>query len=190
MPLDRMNLLTSAATRAAFSLGIVLLLAGTLIITGCSSHSTTPDADSTIAAKELFDQISRDYHLPSAEAQGAARTKLLQQAATGYETLLQKYPKSLPWAAQSLRSLGNIRAEQGKLDDAVKVYASVATKYPASDWEILQAWKSAADLLWEANRHTDAKAFYQNIVTRFDNPSASALVKTIVHASQNRLSRN
>lgn len=185
-----MSLLTSATKRMIFSLGMVLLVVASLIIAGCSSHSTAPAADPAVAAKELFDRITRDYHLPSADAQGAAKAKLLQQAAAGYESLLQKYPGSLPWAAQSLRSLGNIRAEQGRLDDAVKTYASVEAKYPKADWEILQSWKSAADLLWEANRQTEAKQFYQKIVARFDTPSASSVIRTIVHASQNRLGRS
>ena len=171
-------------------LGLVLLLTGMLAVSGCSSRATAPTVDSTVAAKDLFDQVTRDYHLPSADAQGAAKAKLLQQAAAGYDNLLRKYPDSTPWAAQSLRSLGNIRAEQGKLDDAVRVYASVVTRYPMADWEILQAWKSAADLLWDANRHAEAKTFYQKIVTRFDTPSASAVIKTIVRASQNRLNQN
>ena len=170
---------------ALFSILVTLL-----ICAGCTSKQHTPTATEAASAQELFDRTTRDYHLPSADAQGAAKEKLLQQAAAGYETLLRKYPKSMPWAAQSLRSLANIRAEQGKLDDAVKLYASVETKYPTSDWEILQSWKSAADLLWDSNRHPEAKQFYQKLVARFDTPSASAVIKTIVRASQNRLSQS
>ena len=188
-PAPRGNFSANEIMRPFSIRGLVFLLTGVLVVAGCSSHTTAPAADQTVEAKKLFDQITLDYHLPSADAQGAAKAKLLQQAAAGYETLLKKYPESNPWAAQSLRSLGNFRAEQGRLDDASKVYSSVETKYPKADWEILQSWKSAADLLWEANRHADAKSFYQKIVTRFDNPSASALVKTIVRASQSRLTK-
>ena len=165
------------------------IVASLLICAGCSSKHHSPAPDAAAAAKELFDRITSDYHLPSADAQGAAKVKLLQQAAAGYESLLQQYPKSMPWAAQSLRSLGNIRNEQGQFESAIKLYASVETRYPSADWEILQSWKSAADLLWEANRHPEAKQFCQKIVTRFDTPHASAVVKTIVHASQTRLSK-
>ena len=170
---------------------LLLIFVLLLLCAGCSSRQNPPQtADEAASAQELFDRTTRDYHLPSADAQGAAKVKLLQQAAAGYESLLRKYPKSMPWAAQSLRSLANIRAEQGKLDDAVKLYASVETKYPSSDWEILQSWKSAADLLWDTNRHPEAKQFYQKLVARFDTPSASAVIKTIVRASQNRLSQS
>ena len=170
---------------ALFSILVTLL-----ICAGCTSKQHTPTATEVASAQELFDQTTRDYHLPSADAQGAAKEKLLQQAAAGYESLLRKYPKSMPWAAQSLRSIGNVRAEQGKLDEAVKVYASVESRYPKADWEILQSWKSAADLLWDSNRHPEAKQFYQKLVARFDTPSASAVIKTIVRASQNRLTRS
>lgn len=108
-------------------------------------------------------------------------------AATGYERILRQYPEQEHLCAQSLRSLGNVRAAQGQLDEAVKLYARVAEKYPRQDWEVLQAWKSAADLLWEAGRQDEARQFYRPIATRFDQPDAAPVVKLIVRAARARL---
>jgi len=112
---------------------------------------------------------------------------LLQQAAAGYEELLRRYPDQQGWCAQALRSLGNVRTEQGRLDDAVRLYDRVAERYPRQDWEVLQAWKSAADLLWDAGRRAEAKAFYQKVVDRFDTASAPAVVKAALRGSKVRL---
>ena len=87
-----------------------------------------------------------------------------------------------------MRSLGNIRASQGRLDDAVKLYSAVASKYPGEDWEIISAWKSAGDLLADAGRGADAKLFYEKILVRFDKPEAAPVVKTIVRGARARLS--
>jgi TolA-binding protein len=108
-------------------------------------------------------------------------------AAAGYERILRQYPQQTNLCAQALRSLGNVRAAQGRLDDAVKLYAKVAQRYPGEDWEVLQAWKSAADLLWDAHRSTEAKTYYGRIVDRFDVPDAPAITKTIVQACRKRL---
>jgi len=54
-------------------------------------------------------RTAKTFHIPSAEAQGAEREKLQEQASDGYEQLLGKYPEQEYWAAQALRSLGNIR---------------------------------------------------------------------------------
>lgn len=135
-------------------------------------------------AKAVFEQTTKIYHLPSAQAQGDEKMKLLTQAAAGYEQLVRRYPDQPVWCAQALRSLGNVRAEQGKLDEAVKLYSQVATKYPGQDWEVLQAWKSAADLLREASRQDEARVFYQKIIARFDVDGSPAVVKTIVRASK------
>ncbi len=115
-------------------------------LAGCA----TPKQDRAADARKLFEQTVKQYHLPSAEAQGASRQQLLKQAAAGYERLLKTYRDQPYWCAQALRSLGNVRAEQGKLDDAVRLYVRVGDHYPQQDWEVLQAWKSAADLLWDA----------------------------------------
>ena len=163
---------------------IVLLLA--LLLAGCAAPKETPQQRAE-AARALFDQTTKNFHLPSAEAHGAERDRLLAGAASGYEQLIKQYPEQTHACAQALRSLGNVRASQGRLDDAVKLYASVARKYPAEDWEILTSWKSAADLLAEAGRAAEAKPYYEKILARFDRPDAPAVVKTIVRGSRARL---
>ena len=135
----------------------------------------------------MFDQTTRNHHLPSAESHGAERDRLLAQAADGYEQLLGKYPEQSHVCAQATRSLANIRATQGRLDDAVKLYAAVARKFPGEDFEILMSWKSAADLLADAGRAAEAKPFYEKLITRFDKPDAPAVVKTVVRGSRDRL---
>lgn len=138
-------------------------------------------------AKALFEQTTKEQHLPSAQAQGAERDRLLNLAAAGYERLLREYRDQPFWCAPALRSLGNVRATQGKLDDAVKLYARVGKDYADNEWEVLQAWKSAADLLWEAGRQTEAKPYYQQIVTRFGGAGQPVIVQVVVRASQRQL---
>jgi len=122
-----------------------------------------------------------------AAAVQAHSNRQFDTAAAGYERILRQYPDQPALCAQALRSLGNVRAMQGRLDDAVKLYRRVGTKYPACDWEVLQAWKSAADLLWDAGRKIEARQFYRQIVERFDQPDAPAVTKLISQASRNRL---
>ena len=173
--------------------GLVLFVASwcftAVLLAGCATpaQKTAREQQRATAAKDLFDQTTRSFHLPAATAQGAARDPLLQQATAGYERLLRLYPDQSLWAAMALRSLGNIRATQNRLNDAVAMYTRVAVRYPGQDWEILQAWKSAADLLSEAGRPAEARAFYQKIVTRFAGSDQPAVVKVIVSASQRRL---
>lgn len=160
-----------------------LLVSALLLLAGCAA----PRQDRNAGAKTLFKQTVKQYHLPSADAQGSARQLLLDQAAGGYERLLKTYRDQPYWCTQALRSLGNVRAAQDQLDDAVKLYRRVAEQYPRQDWEVLQAWKSAADLLWDAGRQDEARVFYRQIVQRFDNPDASAVVQTVVRAARGRV---
>ncbi len=152
---------------------------GALLLAGCAAAPRE-------TAPQLFERTVREYHLPAGEAQGAARDKLLAQAAAGYEQLLRQHPHESLWCAQALRSLGNVRAEQGRLDEAVNLYRQVGEKYPQQDWEVLQSWKSAADLLWDAGRKPEAQIFYRQITQRYDQPIAPAIYRTIVKAAQNR----
>ncbi len=108
------------------------------------------------------------------------------EAAAGYRRVLRQHPDQPYWCAQALRSLGNVRAAQGRPDEAVKLYRQVGERYPQQDWEVLQAWKSAADLLWEAGRQEEARQFYRQIVRRFDVPDAPAVVQTVVRAARAR----
>jgi tetratricopeptide (TPR) repeat protein len=120
-----------------------------LLITfiGCKQSPPAPSPERYTAAKALFDQAAKEFHNPSAEKIGAERDRLLGQAAAAYEQLLKDYPEQTNWCAQALRSLGSVRAAQGRTNDAVKLFAQVAERYPAQDWEIIQAWKAAGDLL-------------------------------------------
>ena len=140
------------------------------------------------AAKEMFEQTVKLYHLPSGEAEGGERQRLLGLAASGYEWLLKQYSDQPHWGSQALRSLGNIRAAQGRLAEAIKCYSRVEKQFPREEWETIQALKSAADLLWDAKRPEEAKVFYHRIIVRFDQPEASPIIKAIVRGSKNRLS--
>ncbi len=155
-----------------------------LLLAGCT---TVPPEQRTAAAKALFDETTKQYHLPAAQAQGAERDRLLQQAATGYGKLVRHYRDQPAWSAVALRSLGNIRATQGKLDEAVKLYAQVGARYPQQEWEVLQAWKSAADLLNEAGRTQEARKFYQQIVEQFGQPEQPEVVRVIARAARRHL---
>ena len=157
-----------------------------LALTACTANQQTPQQRHD-AALALFNQTVKNSHQPSAEATGAEKEKLLNQAAAGYTELLKKYSDQPDLCSQALRSLGNIRATQGRLDDAVGRYVEVAKKYPQQEWEVLQSWKSAADLLADAHRTAEAKIFYGQIVERFDRTNAPAVVKTIVRGSKSRL---
>ena len=158
-----------------------------VLLAGCTDRPKETSKQRYDAARSLFEQTTRLYHLPAAEAQGAAREKLLAQAAQGYSRLVRKYADQPLWAMQALRSLGNVRAAQGRIDDAIANYSEVEQKYPRQDWEVLQSWKSAADLLWESGRKDDARRFYRKIVGRFDQPETQDIVQIIVRGSKARL---
>lgn len=144
-----------------------------LLLAGCA---TPQKQDRATDAKALFEK-SVTLH----------QERQFSEAAAGYARLLKTCRDQPYWCAQALRSLGNVRAAQGKLDEAVKLYRQVGENYPQQDWEVLQAWKSAGDLLWEAGRKDEAQQFYRQIITRFDKPDAPAVFRTIVRGSQARL---
>jgi len=164
----------------------MVLCAGFLF--GCVSKHETPQ-ERAEAAKSMFEQTTKTFHIPSAEAVGAEKTRLQELAATGYEKLLGKYSDQVIYASQAERSLGNIRAAQGSLDEAVKHYTAVASKYPRQEWEVLMAWKSAADLLWENGRKTESISIYQKVIKRFDTVDATSVMKTVVRGSKARVAR-
>jgi tetratricopeptide (TPR) repeat protein len=137
-------------------------------------------------ARQVFDRTVREYHLPSANAFGAERAKLLAQSATGYEQALQLGANDHPLCASALRSFANVRAEQNRLDEAIKLYSQVGRQYPACEWEVLQAWKSAADLLWDAGRQNDAVPFYRQIFERFRS-APSPIMRTVARAAGRRV---
>jgi tetratricopeptide (TPR) repeat protein len=164
----------------------ISVLALALVLVGCSPKTESP-APPAASAQALFDRASTNFHLPSAQAQGAEKARLLEQAAAAYVELLTRQPEDAHWAAQALRNLGNVRAEQGRTNEAVKLYASVEQRYPQQRWEVLAALKSAGDLLWDASRRKEARMFYEKIVAQFDTPQATQVEKTILRGARVRL---
>jgi tetratricopeptide (TPR) repeat protein len=136
-------------------------------------------------ARQVFDRTVREYHLPSADASKADREKLLAESAAGYEQVLQLGASDRPLCAAALRSLANVRAEQGRLDEAFKLWSQVGRQYPNCDWEVLQAWKSAGDLLWDAGRQSDATPFYRQIFERYRS-APSPIMRTVARAASRR----
>jgi tetratricopeptide (TPR) repeat protein len=157
-----------------------LLIALTLqFLLGCTpvSHET---------ARQVFDRTVREDHLPSAAVSGVEREKLLARSAAGYEEVLRLGASDRPLCASALRSLANVRAEQGHLDEAVKLWSRVGRQYPTCDWEVLQSWKSAADLLWDAGRQDEATPFYRQIFERFRS-APSPIMRTVARAASRRV---
>ena len=90
---------------------LISALAGALVLAGCA-RTQQSSADKYEAAKALFESTSKQFHIPSAEAKGAEKLRLQQQALAGYRQLLKNYPDQDHWAAQALRNIGNIYAAQ------------------------------------------------------------------------------
>ena len=157
-------------------------------VSGCKPQQPAVGIES-ITAQALFDQASREFHAPSAEAKGAERDRLLNDAVSRYTRLLKAFPGETNLCAQSLRALGSIHATQNKTNEAVRFYAAVGEKYGSEDWEVLQAWKSAADLLWESNQRGEAKKFYAKIVERFGKSDAPQIIQQVVRGSKARLAQ-
>jgi tetratricopeptide (TPR) repeat protein len=168
--------------------GFVLWPICIVLISGCFSKTATPVAKPQTSAKELFEHTAKNFQIPSAEAKDSEKTTLQDKAAAGYEQLLKSFPDDPLYAPQAERNLGNIRAAQGRIDEAVKHFDAVGKKYPSQDWEVLMAWKSAGDLLWESGRKDEAKKFYQSIISRYDGTNAPAITRTVVKGSKLRLS--
>jgi tetratricopeptide (TPR) repeat protein len=161
------------------------------LLAGCSQRPTTCTFESPQqrydAAKALFEKASREFHIPSAQARGAERTKLEDQALVAYTALARDYSDQPIWAAQALRSLGNIHAARTNLTEAVHAYAHVAEKFPRQDFEVLMAWKSAGDLLSDAGKSDEGKIYYEKLVARFDKPDALPIVQAVVRGARTRL---
>lgn len=166
-----------------------VLVVAVLLVSGCKKPSApaVPPTDRSREARVLFEHAEKEFHLTSASAQGAEKQKLLAQAAAAYDGVVRKYPDQNVWAAQAMRSLANVRIEQGRVDEGIKLFGLVAQKYPDQSWEVLQAWKTAGDTLWDANRQDEARGFYKKIVGRFDNDSSPAIYKTVVRGAGRRL---
>src|ERR1044071_5829112 len=87
---------------------VPLLLIG--VLAGCSAAQKETPQERSEAAKALFERASKTFHIPSAQAKGPEKTSLENQALAVYKQLFEKYPDQDYWAAQALRSLGNIHA--------------------------------------------------------------------------------
>jgi tetratricopeptide (TPR) repeat protein len=172
-----------SATRWASAL---FLLALAFLLIGCQGKKQSP-AERAEAAKALFDGATKNFHVPSAQAAGAEKARLEEQAAAAYQRLLKEYPDQSYWAAQALRNLGNVRAAQTNVDEAVRLFASVGERYPQEEFEVLQAWKSAADLLWDAKRSEESAKFCRKIVERFDGTNQPSVVRLVVKGAKSRL---
>jgi hypothetical protein len=165
---------------------LLAVLVACLALNGCSKHEND-SPERARSAKEQFDAITKNFHIPSANTNDAERVRLQDEAAKGYAELVKRFPEQSNLCAQALRNLGNICAAQTNVDAAVKQFAAVGERYPTQDWEVLQAWKSAADLLWDATRTNEALRFYSNIVARFDRPDAPSIYKAVVRGSKSRI---
>jgi tetratricopeptide (TPR) repeat protein len=161
------------------------------LLAGCSQRPTTCTFESPqqryAAAKTLFEKASRDFHIPSSQARASERAKLEDQALAAYADLARAYSDQPIWAAQALRSLGNIHAARTNLTEAVRAYAEVAEKFPQQDFEVLMAWKSAGDLLSDAGKSAEAKVYYEKVLARFDKPDALPIVQSVVRGAKARL---
>ena len=181
----------AAWPRGALRLFRIALLSIAISFAALSFVGCQPKTEPAVApagsGRDFFEQTIKEFHHPAAEAKGAERERLLNATAIRYEQLLNKHREESDLCAQALLGLGNIRALQGKTNEAVQLYASVNEKYPGRDWEVLQAWKSAADLLWDASRHDEARKYYARIVERFDRDDAPMIMKSVVRGSRSRL---
>jgi TolA-binding protein len=153
-----------AVFTVAVGAGVVLLVAG------CATGRSDPVVAQRLLAQSVTAHLQGDYR-------GAAR---------GYQRVLRQYRDQPALCATALRSLGNVRAAQGRTDDAVRLFERVGVEYADHDWEVLQAWKSAADLLWESGRVEEARGWYRRIVGRFDGAELPAVHRWIVQTARQR----
>jgi len=161
----------------------ILLLA----LLGCSPTNPKTPHNAPIPPKALFERTTKTFHVPSTERRGPTKKHSRARRLQVTNSCLKTYPDQDIGPRNPSAIWWNIRATQGKLDEAVNHYANVEKKYPQQRWEVLMSSKSAADLLWEAGRRTEAKPFYQKIVAQYDRPESPQVEKTIVRGSKLRL---
>jgi hypothetical protein len=165
---------------------LALLVGGLVGCAGCRQKTETPQQRYE-AARAVYEQTTKDLHLPSASATGREQKRLQTEAARAYEELLKRYPEQEYWCAKSLCSLGNLHAAQTNYAAALRCWAEVSTKYPRAEWEVLTALKSAADLEWDTGHQAQARVLYQKLVSEFDRTNAPAVVRTILRGSRLKL---
>jgi tetratricopeptide (TPR) repeat protein len=165
---------------------LAVLLIGIILCAGCRQKSETPQQRYD-AAKALYEQTTKNLHLPSAAVAGQEQQRLQTEAARAYEDLLKRYPEQEQWCAKALCGLGNLQAAQTNYAAAFQSWSDVATKYPRAEWEVLTALKSAADLQWDTGHQAEARVLYQKLVAQFDRTNAPSVVRAIVRGSRLKL---
>ena len=163
-----------------------VMVCGLLGLAGCRQKTEDPQQRYE-AARGLYEQTTKNLHLPSASATGAGQQRLQTETARAYEELLRRYPEQEYWCAKALCSLGNLQAAQTNYAAALRSWSEVTTKYPRAEWEVLTALKSAADLQWDTGHQAEARVLYQKLVADFDRTNAPAVVRTIVRGSRLKL---
>ncbi|MCX6923635.1 MAG: tetratricopeptide repeat protein [Verrucomicrobia bacterium] len=159
---------------------------GLVVFAGCQQKKEAPKQRYE-SARTLYEQTTKNLHLPSASAIGQEQHRLQTEAALAYQELLKRYPEQEYWCAKALCNLGNLQAAQTNYAAALRSWSEVATKYPRAEWEVITALKSAADLQWDSGHPAQAKALYQKLVVDFDRTNAPAVVRTIVRGARLKL---
>lgn len=173
----------SLATPACVFAALALILAAA----GCQSSRARP-AKRAASAKHAFNLVVRQAHVPAGDSTNdIERAELLVRAAAGYQDIVKRYPDQPQWAAQSLRSLGNVYQLQGRPADALSAYDRVGRDYPGEHWEVIQAWKSAGDLLLDTGDREGAARYFRRIVDTYDRADAAPMFRTLVDISRRRL---
>ena len=165
---------------------LAFLVCGLIGCAGCRQKTEAPQQRYE-AARKLYEQTTKDLHLPSASATGREQKHLQTEAARAYEELLKRYPEQEYWCAKALCGLGNLHAAQTNHAAALRCWAEVTKKYQRAEWEVLTALKSAADLEWDTGHQAEARVLYHRLVADFDRTNAPAVVRTIVRGSRLKL---
>jgi tetratricopeptide (TPR) repeat protein len=164
-----------------------VMICGLLGFAGCRQKPESPQQRYE-AARVLYEQTTKNLHLPSASASGQEQQRLQTAAARDYEDLLRRYPEQEYWCAKALCGLGNLQSAQTHYAAALRSWSAVTTKYPRAEWEVLTALKSAADLQWDTGHQLEARVLYEKLVADFDRTNAPAVVRTIVRGSRLKVS--
>lgn len=166
--------------------GAVLFLAAALL-GSCSSPKPAMDQRAREARYE-FNRVVREYHVPMSEATNdLERGVWMTNALAGYEAICRDFGDQAKWAAQSLRSMGNVYLAQGDRARALRCYDQVGRDYPGEHWEVIQAWKSAGDLLWDSGMKSEGAKYFSLIVQTYAGMDEPPMFKTLVEISRDRL---
>lgn len=181
-----------AATSNAESRLLLLVLPAaaalaSLLAGACASPQQGLDRRAREARYE-FNRIVREYHVPMSEATNEVeRGQWATNALEGYAAIYRDYRDQGKWAAQALRSRGNVYLAQGNRADALRCFDQVGREYPGEHWEVIQAWKSAGDLLWDSGMKGEAAKYFSQIVQTYSGPDEPPMFQTLVEISRDRL---